>query len=506
MNYKTIIKIILLSVLTSIFFTLIINSVFETVVFQRKPFPNNNLFYDMIRREIKRIESFETYSEGLKALRDVHEKRWSEEPNKQSLKQHEFNKLPSSTEIERPPKFMGEHRPEIWIVNDAGEILASTSKERLPIEWDNITKPLLSYEIKEYEIGKLLSSKIIISKLNKPEPVYLLIYMKKFFPFHMPPDLIFMVVVLGVITFLFGIFIVIIYMRSKSKEAKELLSKMEKGDLKVRFKVKKLDQVGNLMLDFNRMVDRIESLVLQLKDVERVRSYVMQEYGHDLRTPLASLKTSVEVLGLKYDSISQEQRRELAYVIRNEMDYFIKLLEDVFFLSELSIERFKTSKKKLDLKEVLKDEVKKYLSSISNLDDKKIKYELKEKINHGDIIVEGDYFLLQRLFRNILENSVRHARTKIIIILDKNNEQVVISFVDDGQGMSDEELEMFGKRKNLRRNGKSFENKVSLGVGSVIIKQIVGIHNGKFDLHNNKDQNGNIIGFELKLTLPVVDA
>ncbi|EQD54194.1 HAMP linker domain protein, partial [mine drainage metagenome] len=104
-----------------------------------------------------------------------------------------------------------------------------------------------------------------------------------------------------------GLLITFVYLRQKSMEAKEILGSLEKGDLKARFPISRLDEFGSLMTDFNRMAQAIEDLVSRVEDTDRARQELLHELGHDLRTPMTSLKASVDTLTAHGDKMSPEQ-------------------------------------------------------------------------------------------------------------------------------------------------------------------------------------------------------
>ena len=91
----------------------------------------------------------------------------------------------------------------------------------------------------------------------------------------------------------FSMFVLFYSMRSKAHLAAQIINeKMRGGNLSARFPVGKMDEVGQLMLEFNKMADEIQRLVETIKNNEQVRMRRLQELAHDLRTPVASLEKS----------------------------------------------------------------------------------------------------------------------------------------------------------------------------------------------------------------------
>src|SRR5262249_10322184 len=63
-----------------------------------------------------------------------------------------------------------------------------------------------------------------------------------------------------------ALWLVLLYLRARSREARAVIARLEAGDLGARFAPDRLDALGHLMLDFNRMADEVEHLVRRLRE------------------------------------------------------------------------------------------------------------------------------------------------------------------------------------------------------------------------------------------------
>ncbi|OFZ30697.1 MAG: hypothetical protein A2622_13595 [Bdellovibrionales bacterium RIFCSPHIGHO2_01_FULL_40_29] len=107
-----------------------------------------------------------------------------------------------------------------------------------------------------------------------------------------------------------GVTIFIIYnsVHKKIKEADDVISQIQSGNLKARFKIQRRDEFGEAMVRFNKMADEIEKLVDHLKFVELARTKLIQELAHDTKyfTIQNLLQTGIHCLllgGLRHLSI-----------------------------------------------------------------------------------------------------------------------------------------------------------------------------------------------------------
>ncbi len=393
----------------------------------------------------------------------------------------------------------GGHRPphmdmDAWVVNSQGQVLIYKKSPTLAQNWDELPRPKTSKEILTTENFFRIGNPTIIIRLDTEAELYLVI---KEPARPMLGNLIITQAVLTaamiVIALILAIAAIFFYMRKKSLEARSVLRRLEEGDLKARFEIHRLDEFGGLMLDFNRMAEEIEKLVGRIHATERTRKQLLQEMGHDLRTPLTSLKTSFETLQIHHDKLSAEKRGELFDVLIREIDYFKDLIEQLMTIASLDEPHFKASTERIDVMSLLTQEVRHRQHS-----DTKIKWSIE-----GSTVpqVLGDSHLIQRLIRNGLENAERYAESTVDVRIHEGSDSLTIEISDNGQGLDAEALKTFGQRREFRGRKITKNGHFSLGLGSVIMKAITDLHNGTLTIENRLSGN-EIIGATLKITLP----
>ena len=387
---------------------------------------------------------------------------------------------PLKTDNNMEPK----EKPSYWLVSEKGYVLSSHNQTTLPVPWDELVKPEKARVLKSNADIFSFEAQTFLVKL-KTEPTTYLVYQDKKAPIGGP-----IVIVQGILTFttvavavFLALSLTAYYLRKKSREAREVLSRLESGDLEARFEIKRFDQLGNLLLDFNRMAHAIEHLVKRLSDTELTRSNFLQELGHDLRTPLTSLSTSFETIQAHYKQMSEEDRSELFSIVQSDISYFKDLLEKLMVIATVDQPLYKTSTETIDLKEILSQELKSRQST-----SEKIQWKFESKTD-GPYLIKGDEHLIVRLFKNALDNSSRYAKGEINVVLGEHQDNVQVMILDDGPGLSEASLEAFGKRREIRV--RSPENThFSLGLGSVIMRTIVEAHGGMIEIGNIFSESG----------------
>jgi K+-sensing histidine kinase KdpD len=117
-----------------------------------------------------------------------------------------------------------------------------------------------------------------------------------------------------------------------------------------------------------------------------------------------------------------------------------------------------------------------------------------------EALVSGDEQLLKRLVRNSLENAFSFARSKVraSIAPAAKAGYVSVCIEDDGPGFDADSLNNFGERRSKRVVAKNENGRLSLGLGSVIMKTVVLLHGGEIEASNNA--GGGRVAFTLPLS------
>lgn len=382
---------------------------------------------------------------------------------------------------------LGEHqqdenrpKPSLWLVSQEGIILSTNTPASLPIEWKELKKPKKNHGIEMNESWFGFEPKTFVVKLDTTPVTYLISHNQRTL-FQGPYLLIqgthtFTTAALAVFL---ALSITFYYLRRKSSEARNVMEKLGSGDLKARFEIKRFDEFASLIVDFNRMAAEVERLVMRLRETEISRSNLLQELGHDLRTPLTSLSTAFETMKEHHEILTTDEKSELFSMIGTDIRYFKDLLDKLTIVATIDGPHYKASTEKVDLVTLLETEVvSRQIASGTN-----ILWNLVQNEESSPVIL-GDSHLITRLFRNAFDNASRYAANRITVKVNDLKDQVEVLIMDDGPGLSDESLQSFGKRRERRQRKEKDPNDFSLGLGSVIMKTIAQVHGGQVEMTN----------------------
>lgn len=269
--------------------------------------------------------------------------------------------------------------------------------------------------------------------------------------------------------------------------------RIENGDLSTFIEYKGDLEFEMLCNTFNEMQTHLKEEKEKNIVYEKARTDMLAGLSHDLRTPLTSIKGYIK--GIK-DGIANTPEKREAYLSTayNKACDMETLLQKLFFFSKLEtgnlpflfnevnlpnfIERF-VNQSRLDLK----------------LNNATIDFYKKDET----MVVNVDTEHMQRVFINIIENSLKYSKSnnlKIIVDLTKKDDKAIISFKDNGVGISEEKLENVFNQFYRGDESRSTKNGEGSGIGLYIVKYIIQSHGGLVEAKNED-------GFKIIITLPL---
>ena len=280
----------------------------------------------------------------------------------------------------------------------------------------------------------------------------------------------------------------------QAKAATAVLDRMKHGDLKARMTSRKFDELAPLTQAFNQMADEVESLVESLKRSDKARRSMLQDLAHDLRTPLASLRVFLETLANSGNKITEEKRQEVLQISLGEISYFSELVEDLLFLAQISEPKYSLETNNVDLSRVIQDQVTLFQNQYPQL---KVRFTGDSKEPNK---VPGSEQLIIRLMKNALANACSFAKSAVQIRLVQTDGKIKVVIEDDGPGFNPDSIAEFGFKKASRKLSKSAQGaRISVGIGSVIMREIAVLHGGSL-VAANKMNGGAVAGAKVQFS------
>jgi signal transduction histidine kinase len=264
------------------------------------------------------------------------------------------------------------------------------------------------------------------------------------------------------------------------------------GRLEARVPVSGRDEMAALAHTFNEMARQLETAAQKQRELDSLRRDLIAWVGHDLRTPLASIRAIVEALA---DGVVEDPQTVARYLRTAQRDIrsLSILIDDLFEMAQLDAGGIPLERQPNSLVDLISDT----LESFSALAARR-GVSLQGEAASGVDPVRMDTQKIGRALANLLSNALRHtppggaARVRAF----PEGDQVKIVVSDTGEGIDPADMpyifEQFyrGEKSRSRATGGS-------GLGLAIVKRIVEAHGGQITAESGPER-----GTTISVTLP----
>ncbi|HLM63845.1 MAG TPA: HAMP domain-containing sensor histidine kinase [Acidimicrobiales bacterium] len=218
------------------------------------------------------------------------------------------------------------------------------------------------------------------------------------------------------------------------------------------------DEIARLAATMNRMLARLEQAQA------RQRRFVA-DAGHELRSPVATIRQHAEVAGRYPDRVVVG---DLAETVLAEALRLQRLVDDLLVLARADEHALDLRRRPLDLDDVVLDEARRLRATTEVEVD-------ASAVSAG--AVDGDAGALRRVVRNVADNAARHAAGRVTLSLAEHDGTVTLAVEDDGPGIAAADrtrvLERFVRLDDARARDAG-----GSGLGLAIVAELVAAHGG----------------------------
>ncbi len=245
----------------------------------------------------------------------------------------------------------------------------------------------------------------------------------------------------------------------------------ETEDLRARIQVRADDEVGQLATRFNTMLERLETSRAALDESVQSQRQLVADASHELRTPVTSLRTNIELLLASENQLSEAERRRMLADVVEQSEELSLLVGDLIELArgDLPIE----SAEDVELDQVVAESVER---ARRNFPDTEFETMLTP------VVVQGVPERLGRAVNNLLDNAARHSPPGQGVEISVDDAGVTVR--DHGPGIDESDLphvfERFYRGAGARRRQGS-------GLGLAIVRQVADQHGGAISAANAPD-------------------
>lgn len=265
------------------------------------------------------------------------------------------------------------------------------------------------------------------------------------------------------------------------------INEMAKGKAVDEIKIPGKTIFSQVADDINKIKDGVKISQREQVKSERLKTELITNVSHDLRTPLTSIITYTDLL--KSDDLAEEDRHNYVEIIDRKSKRLKVLIDDLFEASKMATGNIGLNKSKVELVQLLQQ-------ALAEFDEKIEQSHLQFRVTHDDQPIEATvdgqklWRVFDNLINNILKYSIPHSRVYISVKNRPDTVEIIFKNVSQYE-LGDNVDELF---ERFKRGDKSRHTEGS-GLGLAIAKSIIDLHEGEMDI----DVDGDL--FKVTITL-----
>lgn len=234
------------------------------------------------------------------------------------------------------------------------------------------------------------------------------------------------------------------------------------------------DEIGELSISFNALLDRLEASFNSQK-------MFVSNVSHELRTPLASLMAELD-LSLQKERTGQHYRQAILNALK-DAQRMNKLIDGLLNLAKADYQKEQIKMEPIRLDELLLDTRNLVLKAHPDYHIELI-FEQEAADDDRMITIQGNLYLLNIAFANLMENNCKYSDDKSSIIqISYWDKWTIVRLSDDGIGMSVSDLQnMF----TLFYRGNQDTVVEGHGIGMTLSQKIIHLHQGKISVYSEQ--------------------
>ncbi|MFI7703851.1 sensor histidine kinase [Nonomuraea sp. NPDC049480] len=228
------------------------------------------------------------------------------------------------------------------------------------------------------------------------------------------------------------------------------------------------DEIRALAETANQTLERLETALEQQEAAMEQQRRFTGDASHDLRSPITAMRAQVEDAMLHPEDTDWQ---ETGSEVLASLDRLQAIVADLLTLTRLDAgapsPREPVNLGELVVTETARPRTKRVVTSLQ-----------------GGVVVMGDRLQLARLLTNLLDNAERHAETRIIVTVRRQNGQAVLEVLDDGAGIARDQRDIVFQRFTRLDDSRN-RDAGGTGLGLPIAREIAMAHHGTLTIEDS---------------------
>lgn len=226
--------------------------------------------------------------------------------------------------------------------------------------------------------------------------------------------------------------------------------------------------------------------ITERKQIEERKDEFIKVAGHELRTPVTSIKAFAQLLEKRIKKSADSRNLYFTVMIIAQINRLNQLVADLLDVNRAKEGRLEINKEKINLNNLIKEILDEYKYVNKS-------HKIEARLS-ADKELNGDSLRLRQVLSNLLNNAIKYSPegTKIVVNSEALNGKMYVSVEDSGPGIPDNEQKKIFERF-YRVSKQEKKEKLGFGLGLYISSEIVKKHGGEIWVENGKNKGSKFI-------------
>ena len=224
--------------------------------------------------------------------------------------------------------------------------------------------------------------------------------------------------------------------------------------------------------------DAFNALASELQNTEMLRSDFVNNFSHEFKTPIVSIRGFARIL--QRPDLTEAQRQEYLSVIVDESTRLSNMATNVLNLTKIEKQSILTNKQEFNLSEQLR-------RCILLLEKKWADKQLKLAAEFPEYMVAGDEALLKEVWMNLLDNAIKFSPegAELAVRVNSSDQCLHVSICNHGPQIQPEQIKRLYDKFWQGDPSRAAEG---TGIGLSIVKKVVDLHGGQIDVQSTPEE------------------
>lgn len=239
------------------------------------------------------------------------------------------------------------------------------------------------------------------------------------------------------------------------------MERLSEGDFSTRIELGKYDEMKKIENSFNTLANELEK-------TEILRTDFVNDFSHELKTPIVSISGLIPLL--KNENLSEEKRNKYLSVMEEEANRLTQMTSNALYLSKIETQSILTNKQKFNVSEQIR-------SCVLLLERKWTKKDIIPVLNIDEYTVSANEDMLKQVWLNLLDNAVKFSEDgkELTVSAEKTDKTLSVTVENYGPEIPESEYTTIFSKFYQSDKSRSTEGN---GIGLSIVKHIVTLHGG----------------------------